>query len=367
MSCDYDIELDVIVDQDYDTNTVLGHFLEVRAKNAIFDGQTGDPYIFLYQREINDPEDGHVVNIDVSAVGDNYTEPTIVLNGGGGQDATATAYCLGTISNVVVESGGTGYTATPIIEIGNGLGFVGTVHLTATGSVKKITVSSQGTGYSATPTVTITGGSPNATAKAHVVAGKVVAIDVLTPGAGYTVATVSITDGTGTGADATAVIGRSIASVSIENPGGSYIKPVLTLTGGGGTGAVLRPVVTGPISEIVVTNPGHHYTTPPTVQILGGGSGAAAVATLDFYGSYFTAVCTPSDLQEVLDTGEPSTPGPTPAKFRLSYVRAYFRSRAEAEYAKTAIMVDVNALLNALRLQCEERHGDPITYKISAR
>jgi hypothetical protein len=369
MSCDYDIELEVIVDQDYANNTVLGHFLQVTAQNAIFNGEPGDTHVFLYQREISDPEDGHLVSFNLVSGGSGYSNPTAVISGGGGQGATAKALTIGPITAINVSSGGTGYTAVPLVEItGQGSGATATAVLSATGAIKKILVTAGGTGYDNTLTVSVTEvGGTGATAKARVVGGAVVAIDVLTSGSGYVSPTVTISGGGGSGATATGVVGRSIASVNVTAGGSGYVEPTILATGGGGTGAVLSPVVTGPIHGLLVTDQGHHYTANPTVQITGGGTGANVTSVLDFYGSYFTAICTPNDLQEVLETSEPTGPGPEPAKFRLNYVRAYFRSRAEAEYAKTAILVDVNALLNALRLQCTERHGDPIVFKISAR
>lgn len=77
------------------------------------------------------------------------------------------------------------------------------------GSIGSVTVESGGTGYSATPNVTITdfyGPGTNATASAIVVGGIITAINVTAAGSGYVAPMVTIEDATGTGAAATAAL-----------------------------------------------------------------------------------------------------------------------------------------------------------------
>ena len=78
------------------------------------------------------------------------------------------------------------------------------------GVIANITVDSGGLGYSATPVVTIedvyfTGSG--ATATATVTGGVITAITVTSPGTGYSAPVVIISDATGSGAAATAVLG----------------------------------------------------------------------------------------------------------------------------------------------------------------
>jgi len=69
------------------------------------------------------------------------------------------------------------------------------------------------------------------------------------------------------------------------------------------------------------------------------------------YNSFFSNVCTPVDLQEILTTSEPASNVATPDRFRLPYVRAYFRSRFELDQAIQDILNDIQALANGLALE----------------
>lgn len=74
------------------------------------------------------------------------------------------------------------------------------------GSISAINVTSGGTGYTSAPTVTLTGGGgTGATATAIVDSGSVIGVTITNPGTGYTaVPTVAFAGGAGTGAAATA-------------------------------------------------------------------------------------------------------------------------------------------------------------------
>nr|WP_256218678.1 phage tail tube protein [Pseudomonas sp. NBRC 111130] len=78
----------------------------------------------------------------------------------------------------------------------------------AAGSIDQITVSNGGSGYTSAPTVTLTGGGGSgATAVAVLDDDAVVAINITNPGFGYTgTPSVTFTGGSGTGAAATATI-----------------------------------------------------------------------------------------------------------------------------------------------------------------
>ena len=94
-----------------------------------------------------------------------------------------------------------------------------------TGGIGSLVLESGGSNYSATPTVAIndvygTGGG--AVVSATVAAGVITGFTIVNPGAGYTAPFVTISDTTGTGALATAAIGGMLTvafeSLSIHCP-----------------------------------------------------------------------------------------------------------------------------------------------------
>lgn len=66
--------------------------------------------------------------------------------------------------------------------------------------------------------------------------------------------------------------------------------------------------------------------------------------------SYFSNVCTPTDLEEIDDKVEPAANAPTPVRFRLNYVRAYFRSRLDLQQTLEDIISDIQQLSDGLAL-----------------
>jgi hypothetical protein len=82
------------------------------------------------------------------------------------------------------------------------------------------------------------------------------------------------------------------------------------------------------------------------------------------YASYFSAICSPSDMEEVTATTEPAADSATPDKFRLDAVEAYFRSRREAEAFVVAVKEDVALLMHSLKRRCSQLAG-PETLTIS--
>jgi hypothetical protein len=133
---------------------------------------------------------GQVVGINLTNGGAGYTSnPTVTISGGGGSGATATAttddvaakltvfvgegdecyagdfialnYTSGSVTNITVSNGGSGYTSTPTVTISGGGGTGATATATRSSSsrrVTSITVTNGGTGYTSAPTVTISGG-----------------------------------------------------------------------------------------------------------------------------------------------------------------------------------------------------------------
>ncbi len=191
---------------------------------------------------------GPVTGINILNKGFGYdaaNPPTITISGGNGNGATASVVVDGSISEITVESGGSGYTTSPLVSIvgGGGSGASATAIITK-GVVSRILINNGGTGYTSQPSITIVGGG-------------------------------------GQGATATASVRGPIKSISVDNGGQSYTsKPTVVLSSG--TGAVAQPIVNdGRIISIAIIAAGQGYTTAPEVTIQGDGFGAVARANID--------------------------------------------------------------------------------------
>src|SRR5512134_402573 len=179
---------------------------------------------------------GAVVAVTVDAAGSGYTAPTVSFSSG---TATATAY--GGVDQVTITSGGSGYTM-PTVEIDlpdapdsvqakghvpmivNGDEFDG---MDANGTITAVIVDSPGSGYSFAPGVAIHNGTlydpiAGATLATATTSLSISAIVLDAFGADYkNPPTVDITDPTGTGALATAVLDNGIISDIFLKKGGS--------------------------------------------------------------------------------------------------------------------------------------------------
>ena len=158
--------------------------------------------------------------------------------------------------------------------------------VTVSGSVTNINVDNGGSGYVTEPIVSIVGGgatsSTQATAVAIITNGAVTGISVTAGGSGYTsIPTVAITGGGGFGATATAVCRGPIDTISITDAGSEYTyEPTINLISG--NGAVAYPsILNGKIESIIVTFGGSGYFGAPDVIITGDGVGATAFAQVD--------------------------------------------------------------------------------------
>jgi len=162
------------------------------------------------------------------------------------------------------------------------------------GSVGQLALISGGSGYTAAPGVVLS--APNDANGIQAVAVSTVANNVVTSitlteaGTGYTQApTVSFFGGGGSGASAVASIvtfATGTVSIAVTNPGDSYTSaPIVSITGGGGTNAAATAVVKGnALSTIVMTNPGTGYTNSANLIVSlsgGGGSNATIAATIN--------------------------------------------------------------------------------------
>jgi len=162
------------------------------------------------------------------------------------------------------------------------------------GSVGQLALISGGSGYTAAPGVVLS--APNdangiqAVAVATVAANVVTSITLTEAGSGYTQApTVSFFGGGGSGANAVASIvtfATGTVSIAVTNPGDNFTSaPTVSITGGGGTNAAATAVVRGnALATIVMTNPGSGYTNSANLVVAlsgGGGSNATISATIN--------------------------------------------------------------------------------------
>ena len=194
---------------------------------------------------------GAVTSIDIKNSGLNYDAerpPVITVSGGGGSGAQAEVVVDGSLTEIEVTAGGSGYTSSPLVSIvgGGGSGASATAIVTK-GVVSRILVNNGGVGYTSKPSITIVGGG-------------------------------------GTGAQGNASVRGPVKSVSITSGGSSYTsKPEVTLSSG--SGAVAQAIVSnGRIISIAIISGGSGYTTAPEISISGDGFGAVAKATIDLDG-----------------------------------------------------------------------------------
>ena len=162
------------------------------------------------------------------------------------------------------------------------------------GSVGQLALINGGSGYTAAPGVVLS--APNDANGIQAVAVSTIANNVVTSitlteaGSGYTQApTVSFYGGGGSGANAVASIvtfATGTVSIAVTNPGDSFTSaPIVNISGGGGTGAAATAVVRGnALATIVMTNPGTGYTNSANLVVNlsgGGGSNATIAATIN--------------------------------------------------------------------------------------
>lgn len=190
--------------------------------------------------------------------------------------------------NIVITSGGEGYTSAPTPVIAGGTGSGATASATVTnGIVTRVNLTNPGTGYVLGDVLTISfsGGSPTA--------GGVIAIDLLDGGIGYlSVPTITIAAPAGGGVTATATATRSlgaITAITITNAGSGYKEtPAITITPTGGDtpsrAAVVAVTMDTTASALVRIWP-VFGTKPKTLAIFQGRVWLAQIRTLTYTGT----------------------------------------------------------------------------------
>ena len=285
-----------------------------------------------------DTTNGSVKTLTLTDPGSNYTETPEVVIGVSttGINATATAILEqhGTIIDVVVDNGGSGYTA-PTIEFDGEYSVSFEVSSDVDGTAN--TISSTGHDFENNDQVVYSnnGGSENigltdgstyyiinatedtfqlsltsggaavsltagATAENHtiearpaeatvnLVGGAVDSITITYPGVKYGFASAIISDPTGDGlATVTVLVGKSIAELQILNIGNGYASsPSVTIDPAvndvNGSGATATLALGYPIDEITITNEGLGYSVIPTLLFDGGDPESPASPSISF-------------------------------------------------------------------------------------
>ena len=182
---------------------------------------------------------GALIGITVNNFGSGYTAPVVTITGGNGAGGTATAF--GRVNQVSISNGGSGYTF-PTVEFDlpdgpDGVQAKGHAEMDANGTITAVIVDSPGSGYSTAPGVAIHNGTmfdpiallPGGQFATATSSLSIVSIVLDTFGANYSrPPDVVITDPTGSGATATAQIDDGIITfIEVRNPGSGYV------TGGG--------------------------------------------------------------------------------------------------------------------------------------
>ena len=181
---------------------------------------------------------GSVVEVILNSPGTGYTAPTVTFSGGGpGGGAAATAY--GGVEQVTVLNGGSGYTM-PTVDFDmpdgpDGVQAMGHAEMDASGTITAVVVDHPGSGYSFAPKVVIRNGTIFAPMPLNpggqlATATTTLFIDAIVLdafGADYnSPPSVTISDPTGTGASATALTDDGIiASIEVTQPGSGYLIP----------------------------------------------------------------------------------------------------------------------------------------------
>lgn len=200
--------------------------------------------------------------------------------------ATANAVLTnGTVSSLVTNVIGAGYTSVPAVTISKPYVYQATAKAQLfNGTVSSVDPIFTSNFYSSVPLVTIeapSGPGIRATATAilgtGIQAGQVVGYTITNPGSGYLSEPKVTVEPAGVQAEATAILGSpgllggSVVGYKVTNSGVGYIPPV-TISGGGGTGAravaILGSGVTaGQVIGFTMVNSGSGYTSSPTITI----------------------------------------------------------------------------------------------------
>ena len=217
---------------------------------------------------------------------------TASLTGGGSGSLATASLSNGSITNMIVYSGGTGYPSIAsqyliTMSFSNGGGQDAAAYVSSISapgviltvapfySIQNVIIADGGGPYSTAPTLTFSTPPDNptwrprvtATGTATITEGKVTGVTITTSGSNYVATsfpTITVSGG-GLAAGGT----HAVLVPVLRNGRGYTSNPTLTITSPTGTGAVISSSLIAGIGSIDVTAGGGGYTTPPTVRIQG--------------------------------------------------------------------------------------------------
>lgn len=182
---------------------------------------------------------------------------------------------------------GVGVSGGPLVQIIGDSITPATAQCIVNGSINEIYVIDGGSGYSENTIIQISGGGGiGAIAEPIVNNGKITSIRVLNAGTGYTTTSNLVVNaiGVGSGASFRPVVSGPVSEIQIINSGSGYTSvPIVTLNSGYGT--LASPIIfNGKIENIALISGGQNYNAPPLVIIsdsTGNGKGAQAIANIE--------------------------------------------------------------------------------------
>lgn len=218
---------------------------------------------------------GEIIDYSLVTSGAYTVLPLLTNNaviGGSGKSASFTL--TAGVNSITVTYSGLGYTVPPLIRIissnGAGIGAAARAILSVD-EVSDIVMLSAGTGYTAVPTVSITSGT-GATANAYLTPTGISKINILSPGLSYINPELEfIGDGGDVEYDILLDGNGGIIDIIINNSGSGFTSvPDIIVIDDVGSSAILQAeLIPTSISHISVTNGGQNYTCLPGVEIPG--------------------------------------------------------------------------------------------------
>ena len=229
--------------------------------------------------------DKNITGVNIVNGGSAYTQvPTVTINDPTGQGAQVTAV-IGDSAisavNIVNTNSNHNYVSPILTVVGGGGSGAILQPVIVNGDIDEVVVISGGQGYSTVPTIRIEDPSGAGCSMTAVLSGSpVLDLVVVNGGTGYTNPEVVIDPAVGDqgfGATANAVVETgviddvtlvgSVREVVLISPGSGYINPPeVTITGGGGNYAVVRSkLYADKVISTTVINAGENYLGTPTV------------------------------------------------------------------------------------------------------
>jgi len=260
-----------------------------------------------------------VGSVSVLRGGAGYSSAPAVSFSGGSPTTPAAAVATvagGRVTAVKVTDPGKGYSSAPAVTLSGGCATGASFDVGVSGSVSQMNVLSGGTGYETNPTVVFSTaqGLTAANALVDVLEGTVTGVTILAGGTGATTTGVTavITGGGGKGAVVQPVMSYRVSAVTVAQSGtGFYASPIITFkpdpsdttySSAAATGSVNS---SGNVTGVTVLS-GGKYSAPPTAEILDGTAVATANLLPRMTGKYKCAI-------RYLDDTPESQRGPIPS------------------------------------------------------